>query len=443
MGGMISAGCTALNVCCTTMTVASCLASCVKVSSQTAKKLYFFLIAYSTLLALLLRYNSYEWFNGYFKYTSYVKFVYECNNSTEYPTQDAVEGCIRNQAVYRVAFSLTCMFVVQLLCTSCGKRLANDSHRWAFILRFIYVPLMFFVFSFVPNRVFEGYADACVYLCFIFILFQIISLIDFAYAWNTTWVNNFSETDNKGWLVGIVGASVGLIISSFTGVVLMYMNYTTTVSKWVISIGFVFSLLLGGLSVTPYCPHGTLLTSAVVFAYVTWTTWTALISNPDYRIVQDQVSRIVIGLIIAAVSVGYSAYSLANQPDLFHINDAEKSGGDGASEGGEEEERRDSVTPTDPETGLATPAGGVTRTVARRVKGDMSLGGIRYFHTIMLAFSFYFCMLCSNWRSAKYEEMGSGWEAFWVQVAGGWAVLLLYLWTLIAPALFPDRDFGH
>jgi hypothetical protein len=30
----------------------------------------------------------------------------------------------------------------------------------------------------------------------------------------------------------------------------------------------------------------------------------------------------------------------------------------------------------------------------------------------------------------------------WVQIAAQWAVAALYIWTLVAPALCPGRDFS-
>lgn len=42
---------------------------------------------------------------------------------------------------------------------------------------------------------------------FIFILIQLILLIDFAHSWNEIWVRNAEEGSNKGWFVGMTGSS--------------------------------------------------------------------------------------------------------------------------------------------------------------------------------------------------------------------------------------------
>lgn len=33
--------------------------------------------------------------------------------------------------------------------------------------------------------------------------------------------------------------------------------------------------------------------------------------------------------------------------------------------------------------------------------------------------------------------------SMWVKIGSQWATMGLYVWTLVAPCLFPDRDFGH
>lgn len=35
-----------------------------------------------------------------------------------------------------------------------------------------------------------------------------------------------------------------------------------------------------------------------------------------------------------------------------------------------------------------------------------------------------------------------GWTSVWVKVASQWVTVGLYCWTLVAPLLFPDRDFS-
>lgn len=60
--------------------------------------------------------------------------------------------------------------------------------------------------------------------------------------------------------------------------------------------------------------------------------------------------------------------------------------------------------------------------------------------------SMYIAMLITNWGSPQlstgildaYTPNGF---AFWSRMGLQWVTSLLYIWTLIAPKIFPDRDF--
>lgn len=57
--------------------------------------------------------------------------------------------------------------------------------------------------------------------------------------------------------------------------------------------------------------------------------------------------------------------------------------------------------------------------------------------------SIYVGMLITNWTSASLitGELGSNDFGFWVRLIISWSTALLYIWTLIAPKIFPERDF--
>lgn len=39
------------------------------------------------------------------------------------------------------------------------------------------------------------------------------------------------------------------------------------------------------------------------------------------------------------------------------------------------------------------------------------------------------------------DRIDVGWASVWVKISAQWLTGLLYCWTLIAPALFPEREF--
>ena len=57
--------------------------------------------------------------------------------------------------------------------------------------------------------------------------------------------------------------------------------------------------------------------------------------------------------------------------------------------------------------------------------------------------SLYVGMLITNWTSGSITTgvLISNDYVFWVRLIISWCTAFLYIWTLIAPRIFPNRDF--
>jgi len=68
-----------------------------------------------------------------------------------------------------------------------------------------------------------------------------------------------------------------------------------------------------------------------------------------------------------------------------------------------------------------------------------------WFHFVFTVASMYIAMLFSNWQvspTTSEFEIDQGWISTWIKIASKWVCELLYIWTVIAPAVLPNRDFG-
>ena len=65
---------------------------------------------------------------------------------------------------------------------------------------------------------------------------------------------------------------------------------------------------------------------------------------------------------------------------------------------------------------------------------------------VFILISCYYAMVLTNWATLQKDSTlnnpKTGTASYWLQAAAQWACLLLYMWSLIAPKLFPDRDFS-
>lgn len=67
-----------------------------------------------------------------------------------------------------------------------------------------------------------------------------------------------------------------------------------------------------------------------------------------------------------------------------------------------------------------------------------------FFHFIFALASMYLAMLMTGWGThdaEDAEEVGVGWASVWVKMVSLWVTAVLYTWSLVAPALLPDREF--
>lgn len=59
----------------------------------------------------------------------------------------------------------------------------------------------------------------------------------------------------------------------------------------------------------------------------------------------------------------------------------------------------------------------------------------------------FFDAFFKNFNKFKYrpaddlQHLNSNMASLWVKVVSSWMCIVIYGWTLVAPALFPDRDF--
>ena len=58
----------------------------------------------------------------------------------------------------------------------------------------------------------------------------------------------------------------------------------------------------------------------------------------------------------------------------------------------------------------------------------------------------WYSMILTNWGLVESEgnsaNIGVGEVSMWMIISSQWLMMVLYLWTLVAPMLFPDIDFS-
>jgi hypothetical protein len=171
--------------------------------------------------------------------------------------------------------------------------------------------------GFMPNSVFETFAEICRYFSFLFLIFQIFVLIDFAYVWNSNWVE-------KEMFKPIIAISLGLYLVSYilAGFFVPWFAGTDGqcgTERFFIGFTYALTLVVTGISITEkLAPHGALLPSAVLTAYCTFLLYSALASDPQPQCnstLMHQSSKtlqLVISMLLAAFSIVKAAWDMSS-----------------------------------------------------------------------------------------------------------------------------------
>jgi hypothetical protein len=69
-----------------------------------------------------------------------------------------------------------------------------------------------------------------------------------------------------------------------------------------------------------------------------------------------------------------------------------------------------------------------------------------FFHVTFCLASMYIAMLLTSWGNVegvdKELSVNTSMTSVWIKFITAWVCLVLYGWTLLAPTMFPDRDFS-
>ncbi|XP_070155898.1 probable serine incorporator isoform X2 [Polyergus mexicanus] len=393
-----------------------------------------------------------------------LKKVPFCGNS--YVPSDFILDCesaVGYLAVYRICFILSLYFFLMSVImirvkSSQDPRAPIQNGFWA--IKYLLIIGGIIGAFFIPEK---SFGSTWMYFGmlggFLFIIIQLILIVDFAHSWADAWVANYEETESKGWYAALLGASFFNYAVSITGVVLLYIYYThentCALNKFFISFNLILCAIISIISILPavqeYQPRSGLLQSSVLTLYVVYLTWSGISNSPDRqcnpgflfsnnaqnRVTFDKES--IIGLIIWFSCVLYSSLRTASKSSkitmsenvLVQDNGAVRNAGEQSLIGGEVEGRN-----ADAEAGNDTK---VWDNEEEKVAYNWS-----FFHLMFALATLYVMMTLTNWYkpNSSLDTLNANAASMWVKIISSWMCLALYVWSLIAPAVFPNRDFS-
>ncbi|KAF9523557.1 serine incorporator/TMS membrane protein [Crepidotus variabilis] len=405
----------------------------------------------------------------------------------------AGEKCYGVLAVHRICFALA-LFHLILSSALVGikdtrdKRSAIQNGWWGpkVLIWFILVGLSFVI----PNGFFMFWGNYVALIgATIFILLGLVLLVDFAHSWSETCLENWENSSSNFWQWVLIGSTAIMYAFTITLTGLLYAYFAgsgCTLNQFFISFNLALCIVITLLSVHPTIqesnPRSGLAQSAMVAAYCTYLVVSALSNhvhetrqcNPLRDGKKTQKAVLILGGVFTFLAIAYSTTRAATQSRaLVGKNKKGKIQLD-EDDVGHSELGVVNTQPSRTESPryqailAAVEAGAIPASALNEVEdedeeeviGEMrddERTGTRYnyswFHLIFSIGAMYVAMLLTDWNIVSKRPIsgpvdpdfdvyiGRSEVAMWMRVVSGWICMILYMWSLLAPVLLPDR-FG-
>ena len=272
------------------------------------------------------------------------------------------------------------------------------------------------------------------------------------------------ENESKGWLAALLTCTGFMYSGTIAAIVLMFVYYTgdftgmCKLHEFFIPFNMLICLALSVTSVLPkvqeHMPQSGLLQSSMISLYVMYLTWSAVNSSkydqckPHHFTNSSDVTTVspitsstpgpqpdtgdhprfdtenIVGLVIWFLCVLYSSITTSGSGSASKLTGTDRvllKNEDGGSGG-------------DVEAGAA-----------RDNEEDEVAYSWSLFHVMFALATLYVMMTLTNWYnpSGDISSYSSNPAAMWVKIISSWLAAAIYLWTMIAPAVLSDRDFGY
>jgi len=345
--------------------------------------------------------------------------------------------CFQTESVYRLTATVAVFHLFMALIMIGVRRHGDVRHSiqdgwWG--LKLLLMAGVGAAFFFTPNVLFHYYSWVALVAGGLFILVQLVYLVDFGHSWAENWIEKMEEdSDSKKWLYILMGTTAVISLLTITGTILAYVFFHAGKSLIIITLNLLVCVLTYFISVHPKVqevwPKSGLLQPAVIGLYTTWLVWSANLSdtsdsNPFHH--ADATSKadpafsvmLIIGAIFTIISILYATIATASHLGGGH---------------------------TEAEPLLDEESGGKKEEVD---KDEPVAYNYSIFHLVFALGAMYVAMLMTDWATVHNpsNELGvveSGSAAFWVKSASALVCWLIYIWTLVAPIALPDRDWGN
>ncbi|KAJ4959232.1 hypothetical protein NE237_026343 [Protea cynaroides] len=406
-----------LTSCCAACACEACRSVVSGISRRSARIAYCGLFAFSLIVSWILREVA----------APLMEKIPWINHFHQTPDREWFE----TDAVLRVSlgnFLFFTIFAIIMIGVKNQKDPRDQLHHGGWMVKIVSWCVLVILMFFLPNGIVSFYETISKFGSGLFLLVQVVLLLDFVHEWNDKWVRK----DEQFWYIALFVVSLVCYVATFSFSGLLFHWFTPSgydcgLNTFFIVLTLIFVFVFAIVALHP-AVGGSILPASIISLYCTYLCYSALSSEPrDYECnglhkhsKAVSTGSLTLGLLTTVLSVVYSAVRAGSSttlllesgsPDadkpLLPLNKADK---------GDEKEKE------------ARPVG----------------YSYAFFHIIFSLASMYSAMLLTGWSTSVGESgklVDVGWPSVWVRIVTSWATAVLYIWSLVAPLLFPEREF--
>ncbi|CAL5440454.1 unnamed protein product [Camellia sinensis] len=411
------------------MFAASCLASCCAacacdacrtvvsgISRRSARIAYCGLFALSLIVSWILREVA----------APLMEKIPWINHFSQTPDREWFE----TDAVLRVSLGNFLFFTILAL-LMVGVKSQKDPrdglHHGGWMMKIICWCLLVIFMFFLPNEIISFYETSSKFGSGMFLLVQVVLLLDFVHGWNDKWV----KYDEQFWYIALFVVSLVCFIATFCFSGVLFYLFTPSGQDCGLNTFFIVMTLLLVVVFSIITLHpvvsGSILPASVISLYCVYLTYSGLASEPrEYECnglhnhsKAVSTGTLTVGLLTTVLSVVYSAVRAGSSTTLLS-------------------------PPSSPRAGKPLLPLDKADEVEEKERAKPVSYSYAFFHIIFSLASMYSAMLLTGWSAsvgASGRLVDVGWPSVWVRIITGWATAGLFIWSLVAPHLFPDREF--
>lgn len=306
----------------------------------------------------------------------------------------------------------------------------------------------------------------------LFICMQQLVILDCSYSWNDHWVEKSNQAElqesgsGKKWLAAILLFCAIFLLGAFAAIVYMFVEFTGCVTNNLfISVTLLFCLLMPIAQLTG--GEGSLLSVSCISAWATYLCYTAVTKNPEAtcnpRLGESSPFTIAFGLIVTLISLAWTGWSYTAEDKLTDVKAAAALKEERSSvQPNAEDIEADGTQPKRSVTGFVVaqsetedslPVDDDTNDMNEKPSADTDTENVTRrsnawkLNVALAVVSCWSAMTMTQWGVVQSNDgtianRNIGRVGMWVIIGSQWFVMTLYLWTLVAPRLFPNRDFS-